>query len=226
MTLLGIIIGLLPGFVWLRFYLHEDLHPEPKGLVAYAFIAGAGAALAALLIELPLHKNIFPNIGIAELSIYSLLIVSTVEELFKFSAAYLAVHKSPAFDEPVDAMVYTVVAALGFATVENIGAATGVATSQAAALQTIFQVTSLRFIGATLLHSLTSATVGYFWALDIRDFLERKNLYIGLAAAVALHTVFNYLILQYGNLAYIVMFLSVVGFFVLSDFEKLRRLAV
>jgi RsiW-degrading membrane proteinase PrsW (M82 family) len=125
-----------------------------------------------------------------------------------------------------------IVAALGFATLENIGAiattlptavaaGTGAA-AQAGLLASVFQTVSLRFVGATLLHSLTSGTVGYYWALGIARRRVPEYLAAGLALAAVLHAFFNYLILNFGNVAYTVVFLVIVGFFVLNDFEKLK----
>lgn len=236
-VLLTVLMGFLPGFAWLLFYLKEDMHPEPKRLIASTFVMGMAAAVVALIAQAILltdsqftnFKGILPAFfGITQYSIISLIVVSLVEELAKFGAAYISVNKSPYFDEPVDAMIYMVAAALGFATVENLGAVTGISTSPGtgAFIDSIFHITSLRFVGATLLHSLVSATVGYFWAMDIRNFKITKYIYIGLAIATVLHTIFNYLILQYSDLMYLLVFLSVVGFFVLSDFEKLRREAI
>jgi len=220
---LAIVIGFLPSFVWLLFYLKEALHPEPKRLIAYTFVMGMASAIVALIAEMALNFGVLPALGIARLSLFSLIAVSIIEELVKFGAAYLSVSKSPYFSEPVEAMIYMVIAGLGFATVENLGAVSGVNTAQGAFIGGVFQIASLRFVGATLLHSLTSAIIGYFWAMDIRDFKITKFIYIGLAWAVVLHTIFNYLIIQYGELLYLLVFLSIVGFCVLADFEKLRR---
>ncbi len=225
MSILTLILALLPGFAWLLFYLEEDLHPEPKRLIAYTFVIGMASAFFALAIEI-FFKSIFNNAGVAELSLLPLLVFAFVEEIIKFGAAYLAVHKNPAFDEPVDAMIYCVVAALGFATVENIGALTGGYSAQTALLSQVFAATSTRFVGATLLHSLASALVGYYWAVGIRDMRVKKYVLWGLLIATVLHAIFNYLIIIYGNVAYVAVFLLVIGFFVLSDFEKLKRRSI
>ncbi len=222
MVIITLVLALLPGFAWLLFYLQEDLHPEPKKLIAYAFVAGMAVAFFALAIEI-FFKSILRNAGIAELSLLPLIVFALVEEITKFGAAYQVVHKNPAFDEPVDAMIYCVVAALGFATVENIGALTTGSSAGTAILSQVFAATSIRFVGATLLHSLASAVVGYYWALGIRDTEIKKHLAQGLLFAVILHAAFNYLIITYGNVAYVAVFLLVIGFFVLNDFEKLKR---
>lgn len=222
MQLIAIILGLLPGFAWLFFYLQEDLHPEPKKLVALTFIAGAAFAFLALLAEVFLNQ-IIQNLGVAKFSILYLLILGFTEEALKFLAAKLVIGKSAALDEPVDAMIYVIVAALGFATVENLGALSLGAPGQLALISDIFATASLRFVGATLLHSLTSAVLGYYWAMSIREFGARKPLAFGLILAAALHATFNYLIVIMGNAVYALMFIAIIGFFVLNDFEKLKR---
>jgi RsiW-degrading membrane proteinase PrsW (M82 family) len=222
--------ALIPGFAWLYFYLKEDPHPEPKLLVARTFIAGAACAFVALGIQVALQRIGFSFevdnglYGTATKLIFTIFIFSLVEELVKFGAAYVSVHNSPAFQEPIDAMVYAIVAALGFATIENIGAVqTGVGTIPTNAyLGLIFQTLTLRFVGATLLHSLSSGLIGYYWALSIRKFSSAPTLIWGIFLGTCLHAFFNYLILYYGNVIYAVGFVVIVGISVLSDFEKLK----
>ena len=48
MVAITIIISLLPSFTWLIFYLREDYrHPEPKRLLALAFLMGASITVVA-----------------------------------------------------------------------------------------------------------------------------------------------------------------------------------
>lgn len=223
MIFLSLILGVLPGFAWLVFYLSEDPHPEPKRLIVFTFLVGIAFGFFTIVIE-QMFNGAVARAGIEELSILSLLGLAFIEELMKFGAAHFAVAKSPVLDDPIDAMIYMIVAALGFATLENIGAITNIASaaSQGAFIASAFQTTSLRFVGATLLHSLTSAIVGYHWARGIARNQIARHIIVGLVIATVLHAFFNYLILNYGNVAYSVVFLLVVGFFVLNDFEKLK----
>ena len=220
MLVISLVFGLLPGFAWLVFYLSEDPHPEPKRLIAFAFIVGMAFGFFTVAVE-----NIFSGwatgIGIQELSLLSLFGLAAIEETMKFCAAHFAINRTPEFREPVDAMIYMIVAALGFATLENIGAISGIS-PQAALLPTVLETVSLRFVGATLLPTLTSGVVGYYWALGITRGTVKRYVAYGLVLAAALHTIFNYLILTYGGAVYSVIFLIVVGFFVLNDFEKLK----
>jgi RsiW-degrading membrane proteinase PrsW (M82 family) len=220
MLIIALVFGLLPGFAWLIFYLGEADHPEPKRLIMFTFVVGMAFGFFTVAVE-----NIFSNwatgIGVQELSLLSLFGLAVIEEVMKFAAAHFAINRNPGFTEPVDAMIYMIVAALGFATLENIGAISGL-TPQAALLPAVFETVSLRFVGATLLHTLTSGVVGYYWALGIVKGKVPRYLVVGLAIAAILHTTFNWLILTYGGTVYSVVLLIIVGFFVLNDFEILK----
>lgn len=224
MALITVVLALLPGFAWLFFYLQEDPHPEPRRLIALTFVAGAASAVLAFGVEIVLNTELI-SFGIPPLTPASLIILAFVEEFAKFAAAYLIVHRNRNFDEPIDAMIYMVIASLGFATVENIGAITG-NQGLTAIVSSAFETASFRFIGATLLHALASGILGYYWAISVREFRAPKPLLQGLVIATGLHAFFNYLIIGYGNLMYSVVFVIIVGFFALNDFEKLKKKAV
>ena len=109
-----------------------------------------------------------------------------------------------------------IVAALGFATVENIAAAFN-------APDLTFETTSLRFIGATLLHTLSSGLIGYFWAKYL--IFKKNEFWIqGALLAVLLHVVFNYLIIRFEPVIIPTTFLIVFALFILYDFEKLKHI--
>jgi RsiW-degrading membrane proteinase PrsW (M82 family) len=216
----SLVLGLLPGFAWLVFYLGEGSHAEPKRLIAFTFVAGMAFGFFTVAIETG-FTSLLGHWNIAEFSIASLFVLALIEELMKFAAAHFAVVKSLLFKEPIDAMIYMIVAALGFATLENIGAIANIPPT-ALFVPAVLETISFRFVGATLLHTLTSGTIGYYWALGIVRKKTVRYLIFGFALAAVLHTCFNYLILNYGNGVYTIVFLIIVGFFVLNDFEKLK----
>ncbi len=90
-------------------------------------------------------------------------------------------------------------------------------------MASVFHVIAFRFAGATLLHALTSAAVGYHWAMGIKKGHPARSVLVGIVAATTLHTIFNYLILNYGEQGVAVVFLLGVGLYILMDFEKLKR---
>jgi RsiW-degrading membrane proteinase PrsW (M82 family) len=223
-----LVLGFLPGFAWLVFFVEEEeTHPEPKKLIVFAFAAGIVAGLIAILLE-SLLAGAGATIGLGSLSLIALVVFACIEETVKFFAAEFAIGRSTLARNPVDLMIYVIVAALGFATLENIGAlanfwiTASAGTTEPALLAGLAEALSLRFVGATLLHALTSGIVGYHWALGAIHKKVTRYVASGIVIATLLHACFNFLILNYGNIAYALIFLTLVGFFVLNDFEKLK----
>lgn len=200
--LLYAILGIAPSVIWLLFYLHKDVHPEPKRLVLLVFLGGALMGPVALLLQLAALSVLSPGTSwptlLASLSRNNYLFLLNIiifaplsEELMKYLAARWSALKNPCFDEPIDAMIYLVVSALGFAATENLlniflipNVTPHLAISQA----------TVRFLSATLLHALASGTLGYFIARSLFDFKRRKSLLLaGFSLAIALHGFYNYL---------------------------------
>lgn len=120
------------------------------------------------------------------------LFAPIVEEYLKYRIVRTEIVKNSHFDEPLDAMLYLIIGALGFAAVENlIIVMKSPIMPFAEALGTI----GFRFLGATFLHALASGIVGYFLAKSCLETEKRFPLIIqGLALAVIFHGVYNYLI--------------------------------
>lgn len=219
-----LLLGILPGLVWLFFFLQEDPDREPAKMIAAVFLTGGTFAVLTLLIQIPLHEMLVAS-GIFTLNPISITIMAALEELFKFLAAYAVIHHSKSFDVPTDAMIYMITAALGFATLENIGAITlrpGFTGNIDAALE----AATFRFAGATLLHALGAGIIGYHWAKGIIGGGIGRKILWGLVLATVLHTVFNIFILTYGKLLYGVIVVLIGGIFVLKDFSILNKFKI
>lgn len=231
-------IGLLPSLAWLLFYLREDPHPEPPKWLGVVFFIGVGAAPVSFYIEKAIifAANRLTQIPIKELSeniLFMFLGVALVEELAKFAGVRLALAKNPVLDEPTDAMIYMITAALGFAGLENVLVLNTYA--QRGAFETAAQALILRFAGANFLHALASGIIGFYWALALSE--NQKNiktvrrrraglLLFGIAAATILHGTFNLFIIVLGPLYlfYTTLLLFVIGLIILHDFEILKKL--
>jgi len=208
---------------WLVFYLQEDLrHPEPKRLIFLTFLIGALITVFVLQGQILINDWLLGR-GFASYSFVAFLFLAGIEEFFKFLAVYLAVGRRKEFDEPVDAMIYMIVAALGFATVENIASivqSNSLSLSSPGPLETII----LRFVGATLLHALASGLVGYYWGKAIARRSGYAGLILsGLAIATLLHAIFNYLIIKSEPVALPLVFLMFIALFIFNGFEKLKK---
>lgn len=181
--------GVVPTFVWLWFWLRQDAHPEPKRLIALSFILGG----VAVPLAIPFEK-IIESSGLAIPIIF--VGWAIVEEALKYLAAFVGGMHTKAANEPIDAMIYLITAALGFAAVENtlfvlepflVGDIfTGVVTA------------NVRFVGTTLLHILASASIGAAIAFSFykRKKVKKEYFIVGFILAVAIHAVFNSLIVH------------------------------
>ncbi len=219
-----VFLGLTPSFVWLVFYLHEHFkHPEPRKLIFLTFLTGAVTTFVVLPVQLFLNGQL-SRAGVGSYSILSFVVLAATEELIKFLGVYTVIHSNRHFSEPLDAMIYMITGALGFAAVENIASLFQVANGAFLNIDVIQSIT-LRSVGATLLHSLTSGLVGYYWGLGFYKPEERRFLIVkGLVIGSLLHAVFNWLIITYGPASTAILFLVFIGFFVLNDFEKFKKL--
>src|SRR3989344_1659864 len=194
--------GILPALLWLVFWLLEDrCDPEPKRYIFYCFLAG----MVAVPLVLPVEQQLAHFFSSSPL----LFLWASIEELFKFGAAYLAALRFRVFDEPLDGVIYLVTAALGFSAVENVFFLLPPA-GDGDLLRTIV-TGDLRFIGATLLHTLSSATIGIALALSFYKSVGVRFLTAGAGGilAIALHTVFNFFILGRGSSATFWVFLVI-----------------
>ena len=218
MNFLIVFLGLIPSFIWLSFFLQEDIHPEPRKMIFSVFVAGVFAALGAYFIQIWADGR-FLTLGVLSQSLPYLSAFAAIEELLKFLAAYVIIRHSKYFDEPIDAMIYMMTAAMGLAAVENIA----IAFNNGLAAVT-FGSLMFRFLGATLLHALSSSTLGYYWARGIVQRHVPMYLTWGFAMAILLHTVFNYYVVVFENgFIYSIGVVVLAAFFVLFDFEKLKK---
>jgi protease PrsW len=198
--------GIIPALLWLWFWNREDkLHPEPKGRLFACFMAGMAGAIVAI----PLQHLAMDFLGLdittlnteARLAlgfstqILFVLTWASIEELIKYAGAALFGIHSKDNDEPIDAMVYMISTALGFAALENTlfilnpmidgklleGLTTG----------------NMRFLGASVVHVVSSAIIGYAIAHEFYDSLWKKVIWriSGVIVAVGMHGAFNYAIL-------------------------------
>jgi len=185
--------GILPTIFWLWFWLKEDkLHPEPKKYIAYSFIFGIFSALLVL----PFEEFIFSLIpGTGLITIAAL---ASSEELFKYLGAYFSALNKKYMDEPIDAVIYLITVALGFAALENSLFLLSALKSVGIEINRIVIVGNMRFIGATLLHTLCSGIIGLFIAFSFykKKKLKKRYLFTGFILSAMLHTLFNLFIIK------------------------------
>ncbi len=223
-----ILLTFLPPIIWLLFYLREDTHPEPKRLILLAFLGGMAAALLSVVVELVLvgeRSGILSRVLSIQKNVFIFfLIIALVEEYMKYLPVKFLIIRRPDFDEPIDAMIYMMTAALGFAALENTLFLFPVFQESFLAG---FEVTANRFLGANLLHALSSGIVGFFLARSFLSRYHRHYIAAGVVLAALLHAGFNYLILIREALPqgtfYLILLLATMAVMVFIDFERLKK---
>lgn len=219
--ILALLAGTIPAVLWLFFWLREDEHGshEPAGLIFLTFAAG----MMSVIFVLPVQKFI----SALPLDHTTMIVFwAASEEVFKYIAFGIIMAKSAYLDEPVDYAIYLMTAGLGFAALENAMYLIHPVSVNDTTVS--FLTGNLRFLGSTLLHSVTSGIIGisiglaYFKDSGTRFFYAA----FGLVAAIALHSVFNFFIMQKNgeNFMQVFGFLWVVTIIIMLLFEKLRRM--
>ena len=183
--IIAFLAGVLPSLLWLWFWLREDSNPEPKWFILINFLGGFLAVIAAIFAERYIANIVVNNEALR----YTLW--AGVEELFKFIVVAVIALSSDYNDEPIDAMIYSITVALGFAALENafflFQPLLGGDIAQS------IMTGNMRFIGATLVHVVSSAVIGFglgfvFYKGYIAKFIA---VIVGLSAAITLHSAFN-----------------------------------
>jgi len=223
-----IFFGLAPSIIWLLFYLRKDQHPESNRMIIKIFLYGVLAALPAVFLEVGIFQE-FKKLPLspALITILNVFIgVALVEEVLKYLVVRGKVVKSPELDEPLDLMLYMIIAALGFAALENILILFPLGPTFL--IGQVFSISALRFVGATFLHALCSGTIGYFMALSFCETKNRTGLFIlGLGISVFLHGLYNFSIIELEGFLKVlipIVIIIVLAIFVSFGFTKLRKI--
>ncbi len=217
--------GLLPALLWLWFWMHEEHeHHESKGTISLVFILGMIGVFAAYIIQVGLTERF----GLNYRDVHSLFIFSLVEEIIKFLCAFVIAFRTKVYDEPIDAFVYLMTAALGFAALES----TLFLLKPLLAGDTLASIVSggQRFMGASLLHVVASGCLSVFFAYAFyKSRLAKEMLTIlGLVCAGLLHWLFNLLIIYTDQqsaflpFAYVWM-ASIILIFALERVKKIKK---
>ena len=116
----------------------------------------------------------------------SFAIVAASEEMAKCAVLLIGAFPRKFFNEPMDGIVYAVLVAMGFATVENLlyGAIYG--------LETIL----IRSITAVPAHGIFGVMIGYAFGMMKFKHLTRKQALSIMGYAILLHGVYDFFIIQ------------------------------
>jgi len=183
------------------FYKQDKRKPEPIGLIIRVFFLGFVFIIPACLIEI-LSDGLFNRLN-GTITLYNLLkaflVAAFVEELIKLIIVKKFVYKNLHFDEVMDGIVYTIVASLGFACMENL----------IYVMDGGLEVALLRAFTAVPMHAVASGIMGYY--IGKAKFSENKQkenalIYKGLWFAILIHGTYNFLLFESPEISLILAF--------------------
>ena len=188
-----------PLFIIYKIYKLDKYEKEPLKEIIITFILGCFTVIPVLivsplinsLLDIPYSVIDFFGSGLIvgdELKtfLYTFIGIALVEEYFKFLVLTKYSFKRECFNEPMDGIVYGVIASMGFALVENIFYVYG-NTEQS------YFVAIGRMFSAIPAHALMGVIMGYYIGKAKFDIENRRILMLkGLFGAILLHGAYDY----------------------------------
>ena len=217
---LAFVGGIVPSLLWLWFWLKEEEGPEPKGSLTVVFILGMVSVILVLPIEKFIQTHVTSNVT-------QIILWASAEEALKYLVVLAVLYKTNYPIRPVDWPIYLITSALGFAALEN---ALFLIKPFSVNQELVALLTGqLRFLGSTLLHTVSSGTIGITIGISffMNEIRREWFLLIGFLTAVALHSAFNFFIIRNGGNDFLKVFafLWVVTIIIMLLFEKVRRMS-
>ena len=209
-----LLITIVPSLLILIYFFLSDKFKEPKGTIALVFGLGVLICLPAGIINEFMEVN-FSNI-FSERLLYSFLGPAWGEEILKFLILYTIVLKRNEFNEPMDGIVYGVVASLGFATYENYDYVFRLAETWNIDPA---QMALWRSYSAVPMHGLNGCIMGFYFG-KYAFTADKKYLVLSLLIPFLLHGFYNFL--EYPFHFMIVGIMIVYSIILHSDLKKLQ----
>src|SRR5499425_3085858 len=117
------LLSLLPCVLWLWYFSSRSLYKRPAvRVLGTTFILGALATIPALALNLVGQSLFLDFFGRTQFShlLVLIFVVGPIEELLKLLVVYFYAYRRKEFDEPLDGVIFSATAALGFAAIENV----------------------------------------------------------------------------------------------------------
>ena len=208
-------ITIVPSLIILLYFFISDKFKEPKSTIAIVFALGILICLPAGILNEFMSDN-FGNPKNPNDLTYSFLGPAWTEEILKFLILYTIVLKRSEFNEPMDGIVYGVVASLGFATYENYDYVFRLAETWDIAPS---QMAIWRSYSAVPMHGLNGCIMGFYFGMYAFT-AEKKYLVLSLLMPFLLHGSYNFLVMHPPFGLLILLGMLVYAFLLHSNLKK------
>ena len=185
MTLL---ITILPSLALVLYFVKSDKFKEPNRIIIITFLFGILITIPAGYLNSLIDKNFATGERFNDALLSGFFGGGPVEELLKFSVLYFYILKEKAFNEPMDGLVYGVLASLGFATLENFQYVFYLDSE----FWTAQEIAIFRSYSAIPLHGLCGAIMGFYFG---QYAFSANKKYLGLAIIIPIifHGSYNFM---------------------------------
>lgn len=180
--------AVVPSLLIVWYFHQRDVYPEPPRVLWTTFGLGVLIVFPVILVELVINAAVSLAPGaVVRGALDAFFVASFTEESFKLLVLMTYVWRHREFNEPMDGVVYGVVASLGFATFENI--------------LYVFQggigLAIMRALTAVPAHATMGAIMGYFVGQARFARSGRAGLVLaGFGAAFLLHGFYDFPLLS------------------------------
>jgi RsiW-degrading membrane proteinase PrsW (M82 family) len=211
------ITAITPGIaLGLIIYWFDRHDREPIRMLLKVFVLGIISVIPTIIVEnLLMNFNIFG--GILGAGYTAFIVAGLVEEYMKRQVVIKQVYYNPVFNEKLDGIVYCVMSALGFATIENI-------------MYVVFRFPDVESIGlyrallSVPAHMLFAITMGYYLSLSkFASTPEESNYFYkkSLTVPVILHGIFDFILMS-GIELLMLLFIPFVIYLWVTNLKKLN----
>lgn len=189
-----IITAITPGIaLGLMFYFFDRHDREPVRVLLKVFFMGVVSVIPTILIEnLLSYVNIIIVRGLPRAAFTAFIVAGLTEEYMKRKVVIKTVFFNPVFNEKLDGIVYCVMSALGFATIENI-------------MYVVFRFSDMESIGiyravlSVPAHMLFAVTMGYYLSMAKFSSDEEQSRHYfkkSLRVPAILHGIFDFILMS------------------------------
>ncbi len=212
-SLFLVLIALIPTMILFYFVYHEDkIEKEPLYLLIILFCLGIVGTIISININNFLKNNFYflnipiENWSFKEIIFHSFVVIAILEEGIKWLITFLSIWKNKNFNYTYDGIIYSVVVALGFASLENIfyvlnyGLVTGI----------------FRGILSVPGHAFFGVFTGYYLGLAKQRKNKIKCLFLSFLIPVLLHGIFDFLLLSNNIITYLLFLLFLIILYFIS----------
>ncbi|HYV90787.1 MAG TPA: PrsW family glutamic-type intramembrane protease [Chitinophagales bacterium] len=182
-ALILLALAVAPGLaICILIYVKDKYNREPRLLLILSFILGMIAIIPAYFIEQTGAIFVLEGTSTEMTLVFAFIVVGATEEGCKFFMLRVYSYRKRDFDEPFDGIMYSVMIAMGFATLENIMYVSQFGIGNA----------FLRMFTAVPAHAVCGIIMGYYAGLAKFNLNAKPLLFRGWFYAMLLHGAYDF----------------------------------